>query len=81
MAPMDAIWLLLVKTQSLPTTLWLPNRLHPPVLVVLATPVKYNLKWQAIQLDIQCIVDTVDTVEKIYSYKSIIYIYKYTVIL
>ena len=25
MTPMDAIWLVLVKTQPLPTTLWLPT--------------------------------------------------------
>ena len=52
MAPMDAIWLVLVKTEPLPTTLWLPA--HPPpshpvvVLLVLATPVKNYLKWQEI---------------------------------
>ena len=28
MAPMDAIWLVLVKTEPLPTTSWLPA--HPP---------------------------------------------------
>ena len=44
MAPMDAIWLVLVKTEPLPSTLWLPA--HPPpshpvgVLLVLAMPVK-----------------------------------------
>ena len=44
MAPMDAIWLVLVKTELLPATSWLPT--HPPpshpvgVLLVLATPVK-----------------------------------------
>ena len=44
MAPMDAIWLVLVKTEPLPTTSWLPT--HPPsshpvgVLLVLGTPVK-----------------------------------------
>ena len=44
MAPMDAIWLVLVKTEPLPATSWLPT--HPPpshpvgVLLVLATPVK-----------------------------------------
>ena len=44
MYPMDAIWLVLVKTELLPTTSWLPA--HPPpshpvgVLLVLATPVK-----------------------------------------
>ena len=39
MAPMDAIWLVLVKTELLPATLWLPS--HPVgVLLVLATPVK-----------------------------------------
>ena len=32
---------------------------HPiGVLVVLATPVKYYLKWQEIQLAFQCTVDT-----------------------
>ena len=35
--PMDAIWLLLVKTYPLPTTLWLPAHLTLPPLV---TPVK-----------------------------------------
>ena len=39
MAPMDAIWLFLVKTQPLPATLWLPGR-PIGVLVVLSTPVK-----------------------------------------
>ena len=44
MAPMDAIWLVLVKTELLPATSWLPTH-HPPshpvgVLLVLATPVK-----------------------------------------
>ena len=44
MAPMDAIWLVLVKTELLPATSWLPA--HPPpshlvgVLLVLAAPVK-----------------------------------------
>ena len=44
MASVDAIWLFLVKTLPLPTTLWLPahpSHSHPiGVLVVLATPVK-----------------------------------------
>ena len=41
---MDAIWLVLVKTEPLPATSWLPT--HPPpfhpvgVLLLLATPVK-----------------------------------------
>ena len=44
MAPMDAIWLVLVKTEPFPATSWLPTH-HPPshsvgVLLVLATPVK-----------------------------------------
>ena len=56
MTPVDAIWLLLVKTQPLPATLWLPA-LPPPshpvgMLVVLTTPVKNYLKWRAIQLAI-----------------------------
>ena len=44
MAPMDAIWLVLVKTELFPATWWLPP--HPPpshpvgVLLILATPVK-----------------------------------------
>ena len=44
MAPIDAIWLVLVKTYPLPATSWLPT--HPPsshsigVLLVLVTPVK-----------------------------------------
>ena len=64
---MDAIWLVLVKTEPLPATSWLPT--HPPpshpvgVLVVLATPVKNYLKWREIQLAIQCRVDTTDYFE------------------
>ena len=44
MAPVDAIWLVLVKTEHLPATSWLPA--HPPpshpvgVLLVLAMPLK-----------------------------------------
>ena len=39
MAPIDAIQLVLVKTELLPATSWLPS--HPVgVLLVLATPVK-----------------------------------------
>ena len=44
MTPMDAIWLVLVKTYPFPTASWLPT--HPPpshpagVLLILATPVK-----------------------------------------
>ena len=58
MAAMVVISLFLVKTSSLPTTSWLPA--HPPpshpvgVLLLLATPVKNYLKWQEIQLAIQC---------------------------
>ena len=56
MTPVDAIWLFLVKMKLLPTTLWLPalpTPSHPVgVLVVLTTPVKNYLKWQAIQLAI-----------------------------
>ena len=50
MAPMDAIWLVLVKMEPLPATSWLPA--HPPpshpagVLLILAMPVKNYLKWQ-----------------------------------
>ena len=44
MSPMDAIWLFIVKTEPLPTTLWLPTRPLPShsvgVLMVLATPLK-----------------------------------------
>ena len=48
MAPMDAIWLVLVKTERLPATSWLPTHPQPPsptpnpveVLLVLAMPVK-----------------------------------------
>ena len=41
MPAMDAIWLVLVKTELLPATLWLPAHPHPVgVLLVLATPVK-----------------------------------------
>ena len=43
MAPMDATWLVLVKTEPLPTFSWLcpPLPSHPVrVLLVLATPVK-----------------------------------------
>ena len=41
MTPMDAIWLVLVKTLPLPATSWLPP--HPVgVLLVLATPVKLS---------------------------------------
>ena len=44
MTPMDAIWLVLVKTWPLPATLWLPTHLPPShpvgVLLILATPVK-----------------------------------------
>ena len=39
MAPMHAIWLVIVKTEPLPATSWLPS--YPvEVLLVLATPVK-----------------------------------------
>ena len=48
MAPMDAIWLVLVKTEPLPATSWLPTHSLPShpvgVLLVLATPVKNYLK-------------------------------------
>ena len=50
MAPMDAIWLVLMKTQPLLATSWIPA--HPPLshsvgmLLVLATPVKNHLKWR-----------------------------------
>ena len=60
MAPIDAIWLVLVKTYPLPATSWLPS--HPPpshpagVLLVLATLVKNYLKWRETQLVIQPIV-------------------------
>ena len=30
MAPMDAIWLVLVETEPLPTTSWLPTPTLPP---------------------------------------------------
>ena len=41
MAPMDAIWLVLVKTEALPATSYLPTHPHPVgVLLVLAMPVK-----------------------------------------
>ena len=56
MAPMDAIWLLLVKTYPLPTTSWIPA--HPPpshpigVPLVLAMPLKHYLKWWERQLAI-----------------------------
>ena len=47
MAPIDAIWLVLVKAELLPATSWLPS--HPVgVLLVLATPVKNYLKWREI---------------------------------
>ena len=56
MTPVDAIWLILVKTWPLPATVWLPTRpphSHPVgVLLVLATPVKNYLKWWEIQLAI-----------------------------
>ena len=48
MAPMDAIWLVLVKTKLLPATWWLPTHPRPShpvgVLLVLATPVKKRSK-------------------------------------
>ena len=51
MTPIDAIWLVLVKTLPLPTTSWLPT--HPVgVLLVLATPLKNYPKWREIQLAI-----------------------------
>ena len=60
MTLMDAIWLVLVKTQPLPATSCLPTHLtpsHPPgVLLILATPVKNYLKWWEIQLAIHPIV-------------------------
>ena len=60
MTPMDAIWLVLVKTQPYPATSWLPAcppPSHPVgVLLVLATPVKNYLKWWEIQLAIHPIV-------------------------
>ena len=44
MAPIDTIWLILVKTWPFPATSWLPARpppSHPAgVLLILATPVK-----------------------------------------
>ena len=55
MAPLDDIWLILVKTQPLPGTSWLPS--HPVgVLLVLAMLVKNYLKWQETQLAIHPIV-------------------------
>ena len=60
MAPIDAIWLVLVNTYPLPTTSWLPTHpqpFHPAgVLLILATPVKNYLKWWETQLAIQPIV-------------------------
>ena len=44
MAPVDAIWLVLVKTELLPATSWLPTHFPPyhpvGVLLVLAMPVE-----------------------------------------
>ena len=55
MTPMDAIWLVLMKTWPLPATSWLPS--HPAgVLLILTTPVKNYLKWWEIQLAIHPIV-------------------------
>ena len=69
MAPMVVIFLSLVKTLPLPATWWLPARpplSHPiGVLVVLATPVKNYLKWQEIQLAIQCAIDTMNYFEQL----------------
>ena len=57
MTPMDAIWLVLVKTYPLPATLWQPTPPHPVgVLLELATPIKNYLKWWEIQLAIHPIV-------------------------
>ena len=60
MAPMDAIWLVLVKTEPLPATSWLPTHRPPShpvgVLLVFATPVKNYLKWREIYLAIHSIV-------------------------
>ena len=54
MTPLDAIWLLLVKTWLLPATSWLPS-LPPPCRNAsgIDYPYKKNyLKWRAIQLAI-----------------------------
>ena len=65
MAPMEVIWLFLVKMWPLLTTLWLltcPPPSYPiGMLVVLTTSVKKYLKWLEIQLAIQCTVDTVNS--------------------
>ena len=58
MAPIDAIWLVLVRTWPLPATWWLSTHPHPSshpagVLLVLATLVKNYLKWRETQLAIQ----------------------------
>ena len=67
MAPMEVISLLLVKKLPLPATSWLLACLPPShpigVLVVLATPIKNDLKWWEIQLAIQCSVDTMNYFE------------------
>ena len=63
MAPMEVIWLFLVKTYPLPTTSWLPTL--PPYRNVsgIGYASKNYLKWQENQLAIQCAVDTMDYFE------------------
>ena len=57
MTPMDAVWLVLVKTYSLCPPLSGFPLSHPVgVLLILATPVKSYLKWWEIQLAIHPIV-------------------------
>ena len=57
MTPTDTMWLVLVKTQPLATTSWLPACPLPShsigVLLVLAVPVKNYLTWQKTQLAIR----------------------------
>ena len=60
MATMDAIWLVLVNTEPLPTTSWLPA--HPPLPSYrsasgIGYASKNYLKWWEIQLAIHSIVD------------------------
>ena len=67
MAPIGVIWLFLVKMQPLPATFWLPTL--PPCRSVSGIGytsknyLKWRLKWQAIQLAIQCTADTVNYFE------------------
>ena len=49
MAPINAIWLVLVKTYPLPATSWTPA-LPVGVLLVFATPVNNYLKRRETQL-------------------------------